>query len=345
MISSATESGQAAESTSHDIDVLAIGHALVDILCEIAEERLPELGLGDGKGAMHLVDAARSEWLYEAVGPTSEASGGSASNTAAGVKNCGGSSAFIGTVADDQFGAIFAHDLRSVGVIYETAALTGASTGRSLILVTPDGERTMNTFIGAGSQVGESELLSALLDRATIVYVEGYLFDDAHPVDVWRKVVERVHAGGGKFSITLSDLFCVDRHRDLFLSLLDGSIDICFGNEEEVQALFPNVSLDEAVDALAQRCEVAVITRGARGSTLVRDGEKVDVPAQEVHVVDTTGAGDQFAAGVLTALALGESLEVAGTLGAAAAAAVISRLGARLPRDLVLDGSATASVD
>jgi len=318
----------APEPASARIDVLTVGHALVDVLSGADDAFLEAEGLE--KGIMSLIDDARARHLYERMAQGSETSGGSAANTATGVVACGGTAAFVGVVADDQLGEIFAHDLRAAGVVYRTPPVSGSShTGRSMIVVTPDGERTMNTNIGVSNHVSIEHLDHDLLAAARVTYVEGYLFDDAHPLDAWVAVADTVHAAGNRFSITLSDPFCVDRHRKLFLELLD-SVDVCFGNEEELCSLFEVDDLDAALDRLAERCEVGAITRGARGSVLVSGAERVRVAAEPVSVVDTTGAGDLYASGVLAGLTQGWDLERCGRMGSRAAAAVVSRMGARL---------------
>jgi sugar/nucleoside kinase (ribokinase family) len=284
---------------------------------------------------MQLVDQDRAIALYGHMATGGECSGGSAANTAAGVVACGGTAAFIGTVAPDQLGEIFAHDIRAAGVSYQTPAVTsGSETGRSMILVTPDGERSMNTFIGVSSEITLEHIDRQWLEASAITYVEGYLFDDAHPLEAWLEVAATIHNAGRKFAITLSDPFCVDRHRALFLALLDGPVDICFGNEEEVRMLFEVEDLDAAMTELAKRCEVGAITRGAAGSVIVSGDQRIDIPAELTTVIDTTGAGDLYAAGVLMGLAHGWDLERCGRLGSRAASAIVSRMGARLMSEI-----------
>jgi sugar/nucleoside kinase (ribokinase family) len=313
---------------AHRVDVLAIGHALVDVLAGADDEFLQAEGLH--KGTMQLVDEDRAAELYGKMGPGSETSGGSAANTATGVLACGGTAAFIGVVADDQLGEIFSHDIRSSGVLFRCSPLADVgATGRSMIMVTPDGERTMNTNLGVAGKLSGDHLDAELLEAARITFVEGYLFDNDHPADLWTGAMKTVHAAGNRFAITLSDPFCVDRHRQLLLEVLEGA-DICFGNEEEVCSLFQVDDLDVAIDRIAERCEVAAITRGEKGSILVAGSERVVVAAEPTSVVDTTGAGDLYAAGVLAGLARGWDLSRCGRLGSRAAAAVVSRMGARL---------------
>lgn len=315
-------------SDVRNLDVVTVGHALVDVFAPIEDDFLIKEELI--KGSMNLIGDERAAELYGHMGPASESSGGSAANTATGVVACGGTAAFVGTVGDDELGEIFIHDLRAAGVHYETDPIQHGQTGRSLILITPDSQRTMNTNIACSNMVGMHDLKAELLRTASITYVEGYLFDDGHPFEGWTDSIKTIHDANNRFSITLSDSFCVERHRDLFMHLLDGSVDICFGNEDEFRSLFEVEDLEHAINEIEKRCEVAAITRGAQGSILCANGKRVEVPAHSVTVVDTTGAGDLYAAGVLTGLAQGRDLEVCGVLGSKAAGAVISRVGARV---------------
>lgn len=316
------------------IDVLCVGHALVDVLAGVDDSFLVNEDLV--KGSMALIDAERATHLYENMGPGREASGGSAANTATGVVACGGTAAFIGTVANDQLGEIFTHDIRAAGVEYRTAPLTDSPpTGRSMILITPDGERTMNTLLGAGAMVNASHLDAEMLSVARITYIEGYLLDNAHSASALRGVVDTLHRAGNELAFTLSDPFCVERHRDLFLELLDESVDIVIGNEQEACMLFETDNLETAIAEMQKRCRVVAVTRGAEGSILVEGDQRVDVEALPTNVVDTTGAGDFYASGVLTGLAHGLSLDECGRLGSKAAAAIVSQMGARLSRSLV----------
>ncbi len=315
------------------IDVLTIGHALVDVLAGADDSTLEAEGLP--KGSMNLIDALRADSLYDSMGPGSETSGGSAANTATGVVACGSSAAFVGVVADDQLGEIFAHDLRSAGVLYRTPPRNDVGpTGRCLVLVTPDGERTMSTFLGAGANVGPAVMDTEFVEAARITYVEGYCLDTEYTLETLKHLADHVHEAGGQFSITLSDLFCVDRHRDLFLELLEGSVDICFGNEEEALALFETRDREVAYLELEKRCKIAAVTLSERGSILLSEGQRAEVPAVKANVVDTTGAGDFYAAGVLSGLAKGWPLERCGRMGSRAAGAVISQMGARLSRPI-----------
>ena len=321
------------EVQSHTIDVLALGHALVDVIAGASEEFL--VGEQLDKGSMRLIDSDRAQTLYDKMGPGSEASGGSGANTATGVVACGGAAAFIGTVAEDQLGEIFAHDMRAAGVLYRTPpAKNVPPTGRCMILVTPDGERTMSTYLGAAASVGPGYEDAELLAASAIVYLEGYMLDTEYTVEDLHQLAKNVHASGGKIAFTLSDTFCVERHRADILSLVDGAIDICFGNEDEAKALYETDDLEEALARLAKVSEVVAITKGAAGSVLIKGDERADIEPTRVNVVDTTGAGDLYASGVLAGLAQGWSLERAGRMGSKAAGAIISQMGARLSRDI-----------
>lgn len=315
------------------VDVLAIGHALVDVLAYADESFLEAEGLV--KGSMQLITDERARYLYNRMGPATEASGGSAANTATGVVACGGSAEFVGTVAFDQLGEIFAHDIKAAGVRFRVPPVPTATTGRSLILVTPDGERTMNTLIGAAENVSLAKIDRQTLETASITFAEGYLFDSQFSLEDWREIASAVHSGGGKLAVTLSDTFCVERHREMFLALLDESIDICLGNEHEFKKLFEASTTDECLEMLAKRCSGAV-TLGAEGSIVVSGTERVHIPVQPVDVVDATGAGDLYAAGFLAGIAQGKSPEQCGQLATKAAAAVLSQMGARLNEDAML---------
>lgn len=321
--------------TDNALDVLTIGHALVDVQTSADDSFLAENGII--KGAMQLIEDRRALEIYSKMGPAVETSGGSAANTATGVVSCGGAAAYIGTVAGDELGEIFRHDIRAAGVQYDTPPVitAKAQTGRSFIIVTPDGERSMNTNIGVSAKVNKSHMDPALLKRAKVTYVEGYLFDDGHNMDIWAEVIDIVRRAGNQFSITLSDSFCVERHRSLFQQLIEGGlVDVCFGNEDEVRALYETDDIDFALSKMAKRVEIAAVTRSEKGSTLVCGHTRVDIPAISTQVVDTTGAGDFYAAGVLYGVAKGWDLERCGRMGSAAAAAVISQMGARLKEPL-----------
>lgn len=310
-------------------DVLAVGNAIVDVLAPCEPDFLDVQGLTPG--SMQLVDEAQSAALYDAMAAGVEASGGSAGNTVAGVGSFGGRAAYLGKVADDTLGGVFAHDIRAAGVHFDTPALTGgAGTGRCLINVTPDGQRTMCTFLGAANQLTVGDIDIGLIGDSAIVYLEGYLFDPAPARTAFEEAAAAAHAAGRKVAITLSDSFVVGRWRAELLDFITASADIVLANEAELTALFETEDFDAACDQLAAIVEVAAVTRGAEGSAVIRGAERVAVPAYPVEkVVDTTGAGDQYAAGFLLGLARGLPLEAAGRLGSLAASEVIAHWGPR----------------
>lgn len=315
--------------TNKTYDVLGVGNAIVDILAVAEDSFLAEQGMA--KGSMALVDEDRAHAIYQAMGPCVEASGGSAANTIAGVASFGSSTAFIGKTRDDEFGKIFAHDLRSLGVAYETShAAQGAATARCLVVVTPDAQRTMNTHLGACVDLGPDDIDPAMISASAITYLEGYLFDPPGAKDAFRKAAALAAAHGRQIALTLSDSFCVDRYRDEFCQFIRDHVDIVFANEAEIAALFPGCSLMDAANQLARLAKVSAITRSEKGSLLVRAHERIEVPAIPVaQLVDTTGAGDQYAAGVLHGMTRGLPLGECGMLGSMAAAEVISHYGAR----------------
>ena len=321
-----------------EIDVIGIGNALVDVLAHGTDAFVHEQGLV--KGTMHLVDEDRARTLYQAMGPGTEISGGSAANTIVGVASYGGRAQYVGKVRNDQLGDVFAHDLRSTGVAFDTPpATTGPATGRCLILVTPDAQRTMNTFLGASSQLGPDDLDAALIARARIVYLEGYLFDPPRAQEAFRKAAALAHAANRKVALTLSDPFCVDRHRAAFLDLIEHHVDILFANELEICSLYKVNEFDEALQRVRGHCEIAALTRSERGSVIAAGNEVHVIDVQPVKaVVDTTGAGDLYAAGFLFGVSRGLGLATAGRLGAIAAAEVISHIGARPTVPLVTLG-------
>ena len=310
-------------------DVVGIGNAIVDIIARCDEGFLTKHDLA--KGFMRLIDAHEAARLYEAMGPAIERSGGSAANTIAGLASFGAKCGFIGRVAADQFGGIFRHDIRSQGVAYETAPATeGAPTARCLILVTPDGERTMNTFLGASVGFTPEDLDAAMLGAARIVYLEGYLFDKEEAKAAFRQAAKEAKKAGAKVALSLSDAFCVDRHRADFQAFVREGADIVFANEKEITSLYEVNSFEEAADAALQDCEMAVLTRSEAGSVIVAAGETTEIAAWPVQeVVDVTGAGDLYAAGFLYGLTRGASLAECGRLGSLAAAEVIGHIGAR----------------
>ena len=310
-------------------DVVGIGNAIVDIIARCDDAFLSKHDLA--KGFMRLVDAEAATRLYAAMGPATERSGGSAANTIAGLASFGAKTGFIGRVAADQFGGIFHHDIRSLGVAYDTAPATdGGPTARCLILVTPDGERTMNTFLGASVDFAAADLDQDMLAAAKIVYLEGYLFDRPEAKAAFRLAAKLAKAAGAKVGLTLSDPFCVDRHRDDFRELVRDGADIVFANEKEITALYEVNSFEQAADAALQDCEMAVLTRSEQGSVIVAKGETIVIPAEPVgQVVDLTGAGDLYAAGFLFGLTRDLPLPACGRLGSLAAAEVIGHIGAR----------------
>ena len=312
----------------HPLAVVGIGNALVDVISAADDRFLEEHGLL--KGAMTLVDGAQAEALYGAMGPGVEASGGSAANTMAGLASLGGRGAFLGRVRDDQLGAVFAHDIRAVGVEYPcTPARTGPPTGRCLIIVTPDAQRTMSTYLGSSSDLSPEDIDEAVVARAAVTYLEGYLFDRDAAKQAFEKAAAVAHEAGGRVALTLSDSFCVQRFGAEFRDLVDGVVDILFANEDELAMLY-GTDPDAALARAAARCEVVALTRGAAGCTVAAAGERHDVPAHHVaRVVDTTGAGDLFAAGFLHGLTTGRDVETSARIGALAAAEVISHMGAR----------------
>lgn len=321
----------AVPSTSYD--VVGIGNAIVDVIAQQDEEFIDRFGLT--KGAMVLIDAERAVELYEAMDVVAETSGGSAGNTVTGVASFGGSAAFIGKVADDHLGHVFAADSATQGVHFGVApASDGEPTGRSMIVVTPDAERTMNTFLGAATTLYRRDIPEDVVAGASILFCEGYIWDIDVTKDAIRHAMEISRSAGNRISFTLSDSFCVERHFDEWHALLDDDIDILFGNEDELMTLTRASSHAEAVEAIRGRCEILCATRSERGSMIITADETIEVPAVSVDVVDTTGAGDQYAAGFLFGLSQGYDLCDAGLLGAAAAAEVISHIGPRPRRSL-----------
>lgn len=310
-------------------DVVGLGNAIVDVIAQADDGFVEKHNLP--KGGMTLVDAAAAEALYADMGTGTEMSGGSAANTMSGVASLGGTPAFFGRVCDDQLGAVFTHDIRAIGVAYETApAPNGEPTGRCLILVTPDAQRTMQTFLGSSAQFGPEDVDEDVIRAAEVTYLEGYLFDPAPAKAAFRKAAEVAHAAGRKVALTLSDAFCVDRHRNEFRDLVDGHIDILFANEDEITSLYETSDFDTALKAVRGKCEIAALTRSEKGSVIVSGGETHHVAAEAVaKVVDTTGAGDLYAAGFLYGLTHGKSLPDSARMAGICAAEIISHIGAR----------------
>jgi sugar/nucleoside kinase (ribokinase family) len=310
-------------------DVTGVGNAIVDVIAQADDRFLDELGLA--KGMMTLIDADQARSLYDAMGPGRESSGGSAANTLAGLASLGGSGAYIGKVRNDQLGGVFSHDIQAAGVDYRTpAATSGPPTARCLIFVTPDAERTMQTFLGVSVELGPDDIDADAIRDARITYLEGYLFDKPEAQAAFVRAAEIAHAAGRKVALTLSDPFCVDRHRSSFLHLVQGHIDILFANEAEIMALYEVDRFEEAAKMIAGHCEIAALTRSEKGSVVVADGSTQAVPAAAVRkVVDTTGAGDLYAAGFLYGLTHGHSLADCARIGGLCAAEIIQHYGAR----------------
>ena len=319
--------------------VLCMGNAIVDIIARVDDSFLSKHDRE--KGAMLLVDAETSARIYDDMPPAVERSGGSAGNTAAGIASFGGNAGYIGKVHDDQLGTVFRHDIQAVGVAFNTAPATdGAPTATSMILVTPDAQRTMNTYLGACTEISETDVTEEEVASAEILYVEGYLWDTPSMKAAVLKAMDLATRNDTKVSLSLSDSFCVDRFRDEFRDLVENKVDILFANEAEILSLFQTDSFDDALAQLKPNVKLAALTRGAEGSVLLTKNEQVVVPAFPANVEDTTGAGDLYAAGVLYGLSAGQDLKASGELGSLAAAEVISHLGARAEvslKDLAAD--------
>lgn len=321
-------------SPPHAPQLVGIGNAIVDVLARTDDAFLDRHGLN--KGAMTLIDADQADRLYDTMGPAIEMSGGSAANTIAGFAALGGHAAYIGKVKTDQLGAVFTHDIRSLGVVFDTPkATSGPPTARCLILVTPDAQRTMNTYLGACVELGPDDIDEARIAAAQIVYMEGYLWDPPAAKDAFRKAMAIAGANGTRSALTLSDGFCVDRYRDEFRALVDGPLDILFANEDEIKSLYQVDDFDDALQAIRGRVDVAALTRSEKGSVIVAGDEIHIVDAEPVaDLQDTTGAGDLFAAGFLYGLTHGRSYHDCARLGGIAAAEVISQIGPRPQTDL-----------
>jgi adenosine kinase len=311
-------------------DVLGIGNAIVDVIARAEDDFLVAQGMN--KGSMTLIDEARAQAIYAAMGPAMESSGGSAANTIVGVASFGARAAFVGKVKDDELGQAFAHDIRAAGVAFETPpASDGPSTARSYIMVTPDGERTMNTYLGAAQDLHPNDIDEAQVASAAVTYLEGYLWDPPHAKDAFVKAAGIAHKAGRHVALTLSDSFCVDRYRGEFLDLIrKGLVDIVFANERELHSLYETADFDTAVKVLRGEARLAVVTRSEKGCVVVSREAVEAVPAEPVgKVVDVTGAGDLFAAGFLVGLARGRDHRTSARLGGLAAAEVIQHIGAR----------------
>lgn len=311
-------------------DVLTIGNAIVDIIANSDDAFLVKEEII--KGAMNLIDADRAEHLYSVMGPAIEASGGSAGNTAAGIASLGGKAAYFGKVSDDHLGGVFTHDIRAIGTYFETKPLKGTPpTARSMIFVTPDGERSMNTYLGSCVELTSADIEEDIVADAQITYFEGYLWDVEPAKDAIRLAGKLAHKHGRKFSMSLSDSFCVDRFRDEFLELMrSGTVDIVFANDDELKSLYQTSSFDEAIKAIREDCDLSVITKGADGCVIVTREETLTLNAHPIDkLVDTTGAGDLFAAGFLFGLTNGHDLKSCARIASMAAAEVIQHIGPR----------------
>ena len=315
-------------------DILGIGNAIVDVIAHADDRFLTDRGIT--KGGMTLIDADGATRLYGDMAPGIEMSGGSAANTIAGAASLGARAAYIGKVRNDQLGEVFAHDIRAIGVHYDTPlAETGPPTARCLILVTPDAQRSMNTFLGASQELGPDDVDAALVAAATITYLEGYLWDPVHAKAAFRKAMDIAHGAGRQVAMTLSDSFCVDRYRQEFRELVDHQIDILFANEDEIKSLYEVDDFDDALQAVRGKCDIVALTRSEKGSVILTGDEVHVIDAAPVaKVVDTTGAGDLFAAGFLYGITNGLGPAESAGIGGRAAAEVISHMGARPEIDL-----------
>jgi len=329
--------------TETSYDVLGVGNAIVDVLAQVDEAFITTHELA--KDAMLLIDEARATSLYAAFPPSEEISGGSAANSLAGIASFGARGAYIGKVAKDQLGEVFAHDLRAAGVAYDTAPLEGGpATARCLIAVPPDARRAMNTFLGASALMDEDDIDADLVKASTVTFLEGYLFDREEAKRAFVRAAEYARAADRRVALTLSDIFCVERHRDSFRQLVKNHVDVLFANEAELKSLYETEDFDAALASVRAETRVAAVTRSEKGAVIVSGDDEARVPATPVEkVVDTTGAGDLFAAGFLTGYARGADLETCGRLGVIAAGEIISHMGAR-PQVSLADLAAKAGV-
>ncbi|MFC3125049.1 adenosine kinase [Pseudoroseomonas globiformis] len=315
------------------LDILGIGNAILDVQARAEEAFLVAQGME--RGAMTLIDTARAQAIYEAMGPGVESSGGSAGNTCAVAAAMGARVGFLGKVAEDALGEVFAHDIQAAGVSFPTPKLKGgAPTARCLILVTPDGQRTMNTYLGACVEFGEADVDEAMVASAAVTYLEGYLFDPPQAQAAFRRAAAVAHQNGRQVSMTLSDPFCVGRHREAFRAFVARQTDILFANEAEIMSLYETDSFEDAVAAVRAEVKLAALTRSEKGSVVVSGDATHEVMAEPTRVVDSTGAGDAYAAGFLAALTSGHALPECGRWGSVAAAECISHFGARPQTDL-----------
>lgn len=330
--------------TETHFDVVGLGNAIVDVISTQDDAFLEKWGIN--KDAMNLIEADRADLLTKASVNALETSGGSGANTIAGIASFGGKAAYIGKVADDRLGEVFKTDMATVGVPFETTPLVdGAATARSIIFVTPDGKRSMNTYLGASVEFSPDDVDRGTVEAGGILYLEGYLFDKEVAKAAFVHAAEIAHAAGRKVSLTLSDSFCVDRHRDSFRQLIRTQVDILFANEEELLSLYQTRDFEQAVELLRADTALAAVTRGEKGSVVIGDGEPIEVPAEPVsQVVDTTGAGDQYAAGFLFGVSRGLPLATCARLGHIAAAEVISHYGPR-PEVALAELAANAGIN
>lgn len=317
------------------VEVLGVGNAIVDVLSHASDRFLVEQGIS--KGTMTLVDADRAKAIYHAMGPGTEVSGGSAANTIAGIATLGARAAYIGKVRDDQLGEVFAHDLRALGVHFETPPTPdGSATARCMVMVTPDAQRSMCTYLGACVELGPEDVDEALVRAAGITYLEGYLWDPPAAKQAFRKATRIAHESGKRVALSLSDPFCVDRYREEFLAFVEDDVDILFANEQELLSLYRMEHFDDALQRVRGHCQIAALTRSAKGSVIIAGEEVHVIDAEPVsQIVDTTGAGDMFAAGFLFGLARGVDLASAARIGSVAAGQIIGRYGARPESDLL----------
>lgn len=320
---------------SKRFQIVGIGNAMVDVLSHCEEEFLAEAGVE--KGIMQLIDMERAVELYSLVGPSKEISGGSAANTIAGAAHLGGRVAYVGKVKDDQLGAIFAHDLRAQGAVYETELApkeSEAETGRCLVLVTPDGERSMNTYLGWSEHLGPDDIDTDMMADAEWIFLEGYRFDGPESHAAFAKAIAATKNAGGKVSITLSDAFCIERHRAAFARMLKEDVDLLFANRVEILSMYETDDLEAALSAAASEVEIVVCTDSGNGAYIVTGGDRWHIPAVPTDIVDATGAGDLFAGGFLWGLTNGYELETCGKMANVAGAEVISHIGARPEKNL-----------
>jgi len=316
-------------------DVTAVGNAIVDIVAQVEPATIEQVDLP--KGAMSLIELPQSKAIYERLGPTTESSGGSAGNTIAALAALGRSAAFIGRVRDDQFGEVYAHDMTAIGATFASKPRAdGEETGRCMVMVTPDADRTMATYLGTATDLGPEDIDEPAISGASVLYLEGYLWDKPAAKDAFRHAMDLAHKSERRVALSLSDPFCVERHRDSFKEIIADSVDILFANQDELLSLAETDDFEAALATVAEQVAVIAITRSEKGATIVTGGIRVDVPADDVkELVDTTGAGDLFAAGFLNGISLGESPETCGKMGCAAAGVIIQQLGARCGPQLV----------